>query len=141
MNENKMDKTKPELGAGVVLDLPFDETMARAKAALKAEGFGVLTEIDVRETMKQKLDVDFRRYVILGACNPPLAHQALSADLEVGLLLPCNVVVYDAGAGKTAVRIANPEAMSLMLDDPSFAPIAAKAKEKLDRVAAALEEK
>lgn len=135
-----MEKTKPELGAGVVLTLPFDEAMARTKAALKTEGFGVLTEIDVRETMKQKLNVDFRHYVILGACNPPLAHQALSADLEVGLLLPCNVVVYDTGAGKTAVRIANPEAMSLMLDEASFAPIAAQAKEKLDRVIDALAE-
>lgn len=134
-----MEKTKPELGAGVVLALPFDEAMARTKTALKAEGFGVLTEIDVRETMKQKLNADFRHYVILGACNPPLAHQALSADLEVGLLLPCNVVVYDAGDGKTAVRIANPQAMSLMLDDPAFVSIAAQAKEKLDRVAAALE--
>ncbi len=135
-----MEKTKQELGAGMVLALPFDEAMARVKAALKTEGFGVLTEIDVRETMKQKLNVEFRNYAILGACNPPLAHQALSADLEVGLLLPCNVVVYDAGAGKTAVRIANPEAMSLMLDDPSFAPIAAQAKAKLDRVLAALAE-
>lgn len=134
-----MEKTKFELGAGVVMALPFDEAMARAKAALKAEGFGVLTEIDVRETMKQKLNVDFRHYVILGACNPPLAHAALSADLEVGLLLPCNVVVYDAGEGRTAVRIANPQAMSLMLDDPAFVPIAAQAKEKLDRVLAALE--
>jgi uncharacterized protein (DUF302 family) len=133
-----MEKTKPELGAGVLLALPFDEAMVRVKAALKAEGFGVLTEIDVRETMKQKLNVDFRQYVILGACNPPLAHQALSADLEVGLLLPCNVIVYDAGAGNTAVHIANPEAMSLMLDDPAFVPIAALAKEKLGRVAAAL---
>lgn len=134
-----MENAKAELGAGVVLALPFDEAMARTKAALKAEGFGVLTEIDVRETMKQKLNVDFRRYAILGACNPPLAHAALSADLEVGLLLPCNVIVYDAGAGNTAVRIANPAAMSLMLDDPAFAPIAAQAKEKLDRVVAALE--
>ena len=133
-----MERIKPELGAGVEMALPFDEAMARTKAALKAEGFGVLTEIDVRETMKQKLNVDFRRYVILGACNPPLAHQALSADLEVGLLLPCNVVVYDAGAGRTVVRIANPEAMSLMLDDSTFAPIAAQAKERLDRVIDAL---
>jgi uncharacterized protein (DUF302 family) len=124
---------------GKAVSTPYEETLGRVTAALAAEGFGVLTEIDVRETMKQKLNADFRHYVILGACNPPLAHQALSADLEVGLLLPCNVVVYDAGDGKTAVRIANPQAMSLMLDDPAFVSIAAQAKEKLDRVAAALE--
>lgn len=133
-----METTKAQLGTHVTVAAPYDIAVERAKAALKAEGFGVLTEIDVRDTMKKKLDVDFRRYVILGACNPPLAHKALSADLEVGLLLPCNVVVYEVDDVTSTVSIVNPGAMAAMLADPAFNAIATEAQARLDRVAAAL---
>jgi uncharacterized protein (DUF302 family) len=91
-----------------VVSLSYDEVLARAAEALKSEGFGVLTEIDVKETLKKKLDVDFRRYRILGACHPPSAHKALSIDLEVGLMMPCNVIVFEADDGKTVVEAVDP---------------------------------
>lgn len=110
----------------------FDDAVRRVTEALKAEGFGVLTEIDVRETLKKKLDVDFPRYVILGACNPALAHRALSADPYIGLLLPCNVVVMEA-PGATTVSIADPRAMFRIVDKPEVAPIADESEAKLKR--------
>ncbi len=125
-------------GFGRKLSIPFDEAVGAVKAALKTEGFGVLTEIDVRKTMKEKLGADFRPYVILGACNPPLAHQALSADLEVGLLLPCNVVVYQEGEG-SVVRVMDPEAALSVAGVESLRPVAAQAKSKLERALASLE--
>lgn len=127
-----------ELGIHIQLKQPYEIAIERTRAALKAEGFGVLTEIDVRETMKQKLGVDFRRYVILGACNPPLAHRALSADLDVGLLLPCNVVVYETTPSESVVGLLNPMVMSTLLPHPAFTDIAKEALERLERVAAAL---
>lgn len=133
-----MEKTTLSLGIEVTVNAGYDEAIDRAKAALKAEGFGVLTEVDVKATMKQKLGVDFRRYVILGACNPPLAHRALSADLDVGLLLPCNVVVYEADDKRTVVSFVNPAAMAGMMDNPAFNSIAADATDRLERAAAAL---
>jgi uncharacterized protein (DUF302 family) len=133
-------QTTSELGTRVQLKQPYEVALARTKAALKVEGFGVLTEIDVQETMKQKLGVDFRRYIILGACNPPLAHRALSADLSVGLLLPCNVVVYETAPGESEVGLLNPMIMSTMFTDPAFAAIAQDAQQRLDRVAASLRE-
>jgi uncharacterized protein (DUF302 family) len=87
----------------------YDDVLLRLPDALKAEGFGVLTEIDVKETLKKKIGVEFRRYMILGACNPPSAHLALRADLDVGVLLPCNVVVYEADGGKTVISAIDPE--------------------------------
>ncbi|HQV68606.1 MAG TPA: DUF302 domain-containing protein [Thermoflexales bacterium] len=129
---------KPTLGANIALNTSYEVAVEKAKAALKTEGFGVLTEIDVKATMKQKLNADFRRYVILGACNPPLAHQALSADLEVGLLLPCNVCVYEKDDGSSVVSIISPQGMAAMLNNPAFDAIAAEAQAKLDRVAQAL---
>lgn len=118
--------------------IPFDEALARTTAALKTEGFGVITEIDVKETMKKKLDVDFRNYKILGACNPPLAHGALSADLMLGLLLPCNVIVFEEDTGEVTVSIADPIEMFKIVDNPAVAGLAEKVKEKLVRVRSAL---
>ena len=116
------------------LDLDFDTAVAHTREALAREGFGVLTEIDVRATMKKKLDVDFRPYVILGACNPPLAHRALSADRDIGLLLPCNVIVYAADEpGKSVVAALDPvEALSLAGND-AVRPLATEVRERLER--------
>lgn len=126
------------LGFNVHLVDDFDSAVARVTDALKQEGFGVLTEIDVRETMKKKLNADFRPYKILGACNPPLAHRALSALPEVGLLLPCNVTVAANDAGGTDIAIIDPLEMFRVLDDASVEPIAQEVREKLLRVAASL---
>jgi uncharacterized protein (DUF302 family) len=119
-------------GFGATLDLPYVEAVERTRAALKEQGFGVLTEIDVKQTMKTKLDVDFRPYVILGACNPPLAHRALSADLGIGLLLPCNVIVYDNGNGTSTVEVMDPEAaLGLVGENPAIAEVAHEARARL----------
>ncbi len=115
----------------------FEAALAKIPDALQREGFGVLTEIDVRKTMKEKLGADFRPYVILGACNPPLAHQALSADLDIGLLLPCNVVVYREGEG-SVVRVMDPEAALGVVPVAGLGPVAAQAKAKLERALAKL---
>jgi len=129
--------TRTAYGFGRKLDVPYEQAVDRVKAALKNEGFGVLTEIDVKKTMKEKLGVDFRRYVILGACNPPLAHRALSADLDVGLLLPCNVVVYEEGAG-SVVEAMDPEAALGIVPVEALKPVAAEAKQRLERALAQL---
>lgn len=120
-------------GTSVRLPVTHDQAVARVREALKEEGFGVLTEIDVRATLRQKLNAEFREYVILGACNPPLAHRALEADLDVGLLLPCNVVVYQDGPG-SVVAILDPIAMLGVSDNAALRPIAAEAKVRLERV-------
>ena len=101
--------------------------------ALKNEGFGVLTEIDVQATLKQKLDADFLKYVILGACNPSLAHQALNTELEIGLLLPCNVIVYEDDGG-SVVSIVDPLSMLGVVDSPDLDPVAQEARTRLLRV-------
>ena len=122
------------------LDLPYEQAVAKATAALKEEGFGVLTEIDVKATLKKKLDADFRRYVILGACNPPLAYQALQAELEIGLLLPCNVIVYETEDGGSVVSAINPMAALGVVDNPAMNKVAeqvtAKIKRAVDSLAA-----
>jgi uncharacterized protein (DUF302 family) len=110
----------------------FDEARARTVDALKNEGFGVLTEIDVRSTLKAKLDHDFRRYVILGACNPQLAHRALEAELGIGLLLPCNVCVWEEEDG-SVVSIARPEAIFELVNRQDVQPIAEEAAQRLRR--------
>lgn len=119
------------------LDVPYEQAVEQVTAALKEEGFGVLTEIDVKATLKQKLNADFRRYVILGACNPPLAHRALSAELEIGLLLPCNVIVYEEDGG-SVVSIVDPLSMLGVAANPDLEPIANEARARLERVIAAL---
>ena len=115
----------------------LDEAVGQVTEALKAEGFGVLTEIDVKATLKKKIDVDFEPYKILGACNPTLAHRALQAEPEIGLLLPCNVVVRQS-AGGTLVSIASPKAMFSIVRQPELGPVAEEADERLNRVIAAL---
>jgi len=125
-------------GFAVRLNIPYEEAVRRVTAALKDEGFGILTEIDVQATLKQKLDADFRRYVILGACNPSLAHRALLADLDVGLLLPCNVIVYEEDGG-SVISVIDPLAMLGVLGNPSLKPVADAAQEKLRRVVHSLQ--
>ncbi len=119
------------------VDLPFEEAIERVTAALKDEGFGVLTEIDVKATLKKKLDLDFRRYVILGACNPPLAHQALETNLEIGLLLPCNVIVYELDGG-SVISIIDPLSMLGVIEHPELTSVAQEARTRLQRVIQAL---
>ena len=115
------------------LDAPYEQAKKKIIAALKEQGFGVLTEIDVKATLKKKLDVDFRRYVILGACNPPLAHQALSAELEIGLLLPCNVIIYETQDGGAVVSAMNPAAAMGIVDNPALAEVAEQVTGKLQQ--------
>ena len=117
-----------------ILSCGYDEALARVPAALQTEGFGVLTEIDVRETLKKKLDVAFRRYKILGACNPPLAHRALQAELEVGLMLPCNVIVYEADDGRAVVVAIDPMETVAARGNPEIRRVAETVREKLARV-------
>lgn len=114
--------------------LPFVEAERRVTEALKSEGFGVLTEIDVKSTMKKKLDVDFRPYKILGACNPPLAHRALSSELLIGLLMPCNVVVFEEDDGTVTVSIAKPEEMFRPVGNPEMLPLVKEVDAKIQRV-------
>lgn len=130
------------LGIVVHLGVPFDAGLERTRAALKTEGFGVLTEIDMRAAFKEKLGHDFRPYVILGACNPPLAYRALSDDPAMGLLLPCNVTVEADGAERSVVRLVNP--MSLMASEelgasPVIREVALDAQQRLSRVAKQLQ--
>jgi len=127
-------------GISTTVPLDYDAAVARTKDALAAEGFGVLSEIDVAATMKKKLDVDFPPYVILGACNPPLAHRALTAERDIGLLLPCNVVVYaDDVPGRSVVAAMDPvEALQLTGND-AIAPLAEEVKARLTRVLEAIE--
>jgi uncharacterized protein (DUF302 family) len=127
-----------DYGFHTPVNLPYEQAVEKVTAALKEEGFGVLTEIDVQATFKQKLDADFRRYVILGACNPHLARQALTAELELGLLLPCNVIVYEDEPGQSVVSIVDPLAMLGIVENPALDEVAHEAAARLRRVAAAL---
>jgi len=119
------------------LPLTFREALERVKRALLEQGFGTLTEVDVRAVLKEKLGMEFRRYAILGACNPRLSSRALAADLEAGLVLPCNVVVYEEGE-KAVVLIADPETMMAPLGKPELHAVAREAKARLERVVAGL---
>jgi uncharacterized protein (DUF302 family) len=122
-----------DMGIRKILAMDYQQALDRLPEALRSEGFGVLTEIDVRETMKKKLGVEFRRYKILGACNPPLAHQALSAHLGVGVMLPCNVIVYENDGGGCVVEAIDPT-KTLAAGDPAFAKLAETVRGKLAAV-------
>jgi len=131
--------TRTAVGTTVRLNTDYESALARVIGALKAEGFGVLTEIDMKETLKKKLGVDFRPYKILGACNPPLAHRALTVAPEVGLLLPCNVTVSQVEDRVTEVSLVNPLAMLGVVANLELEPVAQEARARLERVAAALQ--
>ncbi|MCB9475824.1 MAG: DUF302 domain-containing protein [Deltaproteobacteria bacterium] len=119
----------PSYGLTKTLDTDYETALERVTAALKTQGFGVLTEIDVKATMKAKLDKDFRKYKILGACNPPIAHEALSRDPGIGLLLPCNVIVFENDEGKVVVSFARPKALFQIIDNPDVAAMAEQVEE------------
>ncbi|MFN8664526.1 MAG: DUF302 domain-containing protein [Thermomicrobiales bacterium] len=137
MNAKQQTGSSP-YGFGTTLDMPLAEAVARTTAALKAEGFGVLTTIDVQRTLKEKIDVDFEPYVILGACNPQLAYRGLQAEPELGLLLPCNVIVHEH-AGRAKVSVVDPAQMlGVVGDNPELQAVAAEAEARLRRVVNAL---
>ncbi len=131
-----MEETRYGLRAD--LDVPWEQAVERTKAALQSEGFGVLTSIDISETLKRKLGREFRKYVILGACNPALAHRALAAELEVGLLLPCNVIVYERNGGAAVAAMAPLPAMGIV-GNTELEQVAREADERLRRVIEQLE--
>jgi uncharacterized protein (DUF302 family) len=115
------------------LPLPYEEVVAKVTEALKKEGFGILTEIDVREKLKEKLGVDFNKYIILGACSPPNAYRALQAEPDIGLMLPCNVIVYEMG-GKTILAVIRPTAAMQMIDNKALQKTAVEVEGLLKRI-------
>lgn len=127
-------ETVKEYAFTTVLNTSYEEAISRITAALKEEGFGVLTEIDVKATLKKKLGVDFRKYVILGACNPPYAHRTLQTDLDVGLLLPCNVIVYETDDKKAYISAINPISALEVIKKEELRKIAQEISERLKRV-------
>src|SRR5574342_42034 len=120
-------------GIGKYVPLPYEQAVERTRAALQQQGFGVLTEIDVQATLRKKLDVDFKKYVILGACNPPLAYQGFQAEPDIGLLLPCNVVVYEETPTRSRVALLDPVAQLGISGRADLEPLAIQAREKLER--------
>lgn len=138
MVRNVTTQTKPRYGIGKSVPLPYDQAVEQTRRALQKEGFGVLTEIDVHATLKRKLDVDFRKYVILGACNPSLAYQGLQAEPDIGLLLPCNVVVYEEGPMRSRVAILDPLTQLSLTERKDIEPLALEARQRLERALAAI---
>jgi uncharacterized protein (DUF302 family) len=126
-------QSKSDYGYSKTLNLPFVEAVVRAKEALNTEGFGVLCEIDIKEKLKEKLGVDFRDYIILGTCNPSLAYQTLQAEIDIGLLLPCNVIVYEQG-GKAVVSAIDAVKMMTVVGNPHLEATAKQVNEMLRRV-------
>lgn len=125
----------PTYGMSATVKLPYERAVERVRVELEGEGFGVLTEIDVKATLKKKLHVDFRPYVILGACNPAFAHRALSAERNIGLLLPCNVIVYAADrSGESVVAVVDPQVSLSRVGNEELVPLAADVKARLRRV-------
>ena len=116
-----------------ITDYTFEQAIEKVAEELKKEGFGILTSVDVKDTLKKKINVDFKNYTILGACNPSLAHKALQTEEELGLLLPCNVIVYDKGE-KTVVSFFDPMVMSVLVDNPGVKTVAEEVKKKLVKV-------
>lgn len=123
--------TESSYGLKTEVPLPYEQAVERVTAALKDQGFGVLTTIDVKATLKAKLDRDFRKYTILGACNPPLASRAFDADLDIGMLLPCNVVVYELAADRSAVAAMAPMIMVKVAENPDLQAVATEADKRL----------
>lgn len=120
------------------LDIPFEEAVAKTTEALKQEGFGILTEIDIKATLKKKLDVDFKKYQILGACNPPLAHKALTAEDHIGLMLPCNVIVQEHDNGQVEVSAVDPVASMKAVENEELGNVASKVQGLLKKVIGSL---
>ncbi len=115
------------------INMPYEKAVEKVTEELKKEGFGVLTSIDVKETLKKKIDVDFKKYIILGACNPPLAHKALESEEQLGLLLPCNVIVYENNGGAT-VSFFDPMIMTKLIDNEKLKAVAEEVQSKMKRV-------
>lgn len=120
------------------VNIPYEEAVGKITAALKEQGFGVLTEIDVKATLKKKLDVEFKKYVILGACNPPFAYRALQTEEEIGLLLPCNVIVYEPEEGASVVSAMDPMKAMSVVDNPALEDIAREVGERLKQALEAI---
>ena len=121
-----------------VVELPYDVALDRIRTELQNRGFGILWDIDIREKLKEKIGADFKRYIILGACNPPLAHRALQAESDVGLLLPCNVIVYEEGPARSVVAALDPNSMVTFTGNAALEPVAREARERLEAAIAAL---
>lgn len=133
-----LTQNKEDFAFRAHLDLPYEQAREQTIAALKEEGFGILTEVDVQAILREKIGADFRRYTILGACNPPLAHTALTQNPDIGLMLPCKVIVFERDAGGSEIAIANPEVLMRLVGDPALEGVACDARDRLARVAAAL---
>ena len=128
-----MSQIATTIGTHIIVQLPYEPAIDKVTAALKAQGFGVLTEIDVKATLKKKLDVDFKKYVILGACNPPLAWQGFQAEPDIGLLLPCNVIVYEEDATRSRVAVLDPIVQLGVTGRKDMEPLANEARARLER--------